>query len=514
MPAAAQSFDLVVIAEPRLRYADGRCLAALLATAAAHGYRTGLLPVLGALPSPGPPVHPQVAAVLASGDVALLDGDRPHDAGLALVYDLLSVRQPVERPWAVRPERLLLRIDQPWRALDGTPLLSLPQALKHAAGFCNVQPELACADPLLQERLCQEGFAGAVLWPSNQQLGRSRGGWPSRARWPSCWRRRGGVAGGRRPWRTRHPGRGCGPVGSTRRKLAAPTGRAGRPRGLSRQPRDLPAHGRPALAACASERARGGAGDRHADAGGTGAGAPARTRCGLCRGGGCAGRNGVDDAGPALDLADGSQGAARDAHEARRHSSARLKEQLGPPRPHPPRLTLRRELRTRRRALFLSPNGIGMGHLTRLLAVARRLGPELEPVFLSMSQAVGVVEGMGYRRRVLSLSPAFGRDRRRLERSTAGPARRGDRVLRRTLRRARRQRPLPGPGRMRGRPPEPQLRLDPPRPVAGGCGEGGPRAGPAFRPRDRARRARSRAGPRTHRRPCRGRAAHRPRRLP
>src|SRR5215211_6558233 len=129
MPAAAQSFDLVVIAEPRLRYADGRCLAALLATAAAHGYRTGLLPVLGALPSPGPPVHPQVAAVLARGDVALLDGDPPHDAGLALVHDLLSVRQPVERPWAVRPERLLLRIDQPWRTLDGGPLLSLPQAL-------------------------------------------------------------------------------------------------------------------------------------------------------------------------------------------------------------------------------------------------------------------------------------------------------------------------------------------------------------------------------------------------
>jgi UDP:flavonoid glycosyltransferase YjiC (YdhE family) len=49
-----------------------------------------------------------------------------------------------------------------------------------------------------------------------------------------------------------------------------------------------------------------------------------------------------------------------------------------------------------RRVLFLSSNGVGLGHLTRLLAVARRLPPDIEPVFATMSQALGVVERMGF----------------------------------------------------------------------------------------------------------------------
>ncbi|MCB1885860.1 MAG: glycosyltransferase [Geminicoccaceae bacterium] len=52
--------------------------------------------------------------------------------------------------------------------------------------------------------------------------------------------------------------------------------------------------------------------------------------------------------------------------------------------------------RARLRALFLSSNGVGMGHLTRLLAVARRLPPHVQPVFATMSQAIGVVDAMGY----------------------------------------------------------------------------------------------------------------------
>jgi UDP:flavonoid glycosyltransferase YjiC (YdhE family) len=73
----------------------------------------------------------------------------------------------------------------------------------------------------------------------------------------------------------------------------------------------------------------------------------------------------------------------------------RVRELIGPPsgRKH---LVLRRELRPTRRVLFFSSNGVGMGHLTRLLAIARRCSGEIEPVFLSMSQAAAVVEQFGY----------------------------------------------------------------------------------------------------------------------
>lgn len=52
---------------------------------------------------------------------------------------------------------------------------------------------------------------------------------------------------------------------------------------------------------------------------------------------------------------------------------------------------------TRQRPILcLSSNGVGVGHLTRLLAIARRIGPAAEIVFATQAQAVGVVESFGY----------------------------------------------------------------------------------------------------------------------
>lgn len=48
------------------------------------------------------------------------------------------------------------------------------------------------------------------------------------------------------------------------------------------------------------------------------------------------------------------------------------------------------------RVLFITSNGAGMGHLTRLLAMARRASPGIEPVFFSLSQAVPVVGPEGF----------------------------------------------------------------------------------------------------------------------
>jgi glycosyltransferase involved in cell wall biosynthesis len=46
--------------------------------------------------------------------------------------------------------------------------------------------------------------------------------------------------------------------------------------------------------------------------------------------------------------------------------------------------------------LLISSNGAGMGHLTRLMAYARRAEPDIAPHFLSLSQAVGVVAQYGF----------------------------------------------------------------------------------------------------------------------
>lgn len=52
--------------------------------------------------------------------------------------------------------------------------------------------------------------------------------------------------------------------------------------------------------------------------------------------------------------------------------------------------------RPARRVLFVTSNGVGLGHVTRLLAVARRLPTDCEPVFATMSQALPVIEDFGF----------------------------------------------------------------------------------------------------------------------
>jgi UDP-N-acetylglucosamine--N-acetylmuramyl-(pentapeptide) pyrophosphoryl-undecaprenol N-acetylglucosamine transferase len=46
--------------------------------------------------------------------------------------------------------------------------------------------------------------------------------------------------------------------------------------------------------------------------------------------------------------------------------------------------------------MFVSSNGTGLGHLTRSMAIARRLDPVVEPLFVTLSRAAPVVRDMGF----------------------------------------------------------------------------------------------------------------------
>ncbi|EWY35842.1 hypothetical protein N825_34075 [Skermanella stibiiresistens SB22] len=45
--------------------------------------------------------------------------------------------------------------------------------------------------------------------------------------------------------------------------------------------------------------------------------------------------------------------------------------------------------------LFFTSNGVGMGHLARAIAIARRLGPGFRPVIVTLSQAFGICRDFG-----------------------------------------------------------------------------------------------------------------------
>lgn len=76
---------------------------------------------------------------------------------------------------------------------------------------------------------------------------------------------------------------------------------------------------------------------------------------------------------------------------------ARLARTIGEPAGTPVTPSSRRRPADRTRVMFVSSNGAGMGHLTRLLALANRASDRVEPFFFSLSQAVPVVERFGHR---------------------------------------------------------------------------------------------------------------------
>jgi UDP:flavonoid glycosyltransferase YjiC (YdhE family) len=96
-------------------------------------------------------------------------------------------------------------------------------------------------------------------------------------------------------------------------------------------------------------------------------------------------------------LAQSARGQAfvRASHGHESHA-ARLAALIGPPSGSPVELPSRRRPAERTRVMFVSSNGAGMGHLTRLLAMANRASEHVEPLFFSLSQAVGVVEQYGH----------------------------------------------------------------------------------------------------------------------
>ena len=74
-----------------------------------------------------------------------------------------------------------------------------------------------------------------------------------------------------------------------------------------------------------------------------------------------------------------------------RYHIERVRALIGRPSSKP-----RTRFRRHRRVIFFSSNGIGLGHLTRQMAIARRCADWVEPIFVTMSQAVSIVSDYGW----------------------------------------------------------------------------------------------------------------------
>jgi hypothetical protein len=73
-----------------------------------------------------------------------------------------------------------------------------------------------------------------------------------------------------------------------------------------------------------------------------------------------------------------------------------------------------------RTALFFTSNGVGLGHVTRALAIAKRCPPELEPVFVTLSQGASLIEEAGFSVEYLPFHAYLGADTNRWNHYLAG----------------------------------------------------------------------------------------------
>jgi hypothetical protein len=62
------------------------------------------------------------------------------------------------------------------------------------------------------------------------------------------------------------------------------------------------------------------------------------------------------------------------------------------------------------RALFVASNGIGLGHVSRLLAIARRANERFEPVFVTLAQAIGCIQSFGFTAEYIASQAYVGAD--------------------------------------------------------------------------------------------------------
>ncbi len=402
-------FDLVVAADPRQRGADGRCLAALLAAAATAGYRVGLLPMHGGRASSAQSVTPALRPLLADGRLLWLDPAAPVEAGNALAYHVAPFLQGPARKGPVRAHRTVLRLDQPASAATGEPLFDLRALAARIETSFGQRPAIVAADPLIAASVRQapglEPMAGHWLPVTGLQraaevgLGTSRLGRHCLGGY--------GAAPGAAALLAAYPADDAHEVRLAEGAIAL--ARSGLPPNWRLAPDEL-------------DDPQGFLADLDAYVFATDPSWQPFVPAGLIEALAAAPllvlppslRPFFEDAAVYLEqgagvadrlaaLTPAAAQACRRAAQSLHHReigpealARRLRSMLGAPLAAPPRLALRREARAPRNVLFLTPNGVGMGHLTRMLAVARHSPASIRPIFLSMSQAVGVVERFGF----------------------------------------------------------------------------------------------------------------------
>jgi hypothetical protein len=420
-------FDIVLLGDFRFPGGTSSAIAEEIKAGAAAGYRIALIHLEAPILLQPFPINPRIRALIDAGLVTVGDPDQAIEARLAIVHNPHVLQGLPLRPLALRAEQRLLVVHHPPHTTDGEPYYDVPAVRLHAEETLGSEVAWAPVGPLVRAqfermpdspRLVPEDWHNVIdvaFWATARTgavgdrpvIGRhSR---PDRRKWPDTreqilqvypddLRLRVRILGGGsflldaigaypRNWEVLpfgavppedflktidffvyfHHSRWVEAFGCTIAEALASGAVAVLPRHFQELFEDGAVY---CEAREVAERVRALRNDQSAF---------------------------LEQSRRGRDLV-----AARFGHAAHLR---RLEALIGPPRPPQIAVPAGAPIKPHRagtggaapkRVLFLSSNGVGMGHLTRLLAIARRCPATLMPVFATMSQAVEPIEEAGY----------------------------------------------------------------------------------------------------------------------
>lgn len=426
-----RTFDITMVVDTRMRGADARTWHACLHSLAEHGYRVGIMPIFGPLTQPHGILEPSLQPFIdRHKKLTVIDPPDTVSCHLFFGYHIACFLHQINRPCHVQADHGILRVDQPLSTRDGRKLVDIAALMNNAQEFMGLMPILAPNDPVVRADLVDLGHGNNVTaddWPpvvkagffsqdESRSLNRADGApWTlgrHAADRPSCWPSRQDALS-----TILTPGEGwsfklmdCGPLPAIDQAHIEFRSSVDHQRSIGDQKPEAFLHGLDAYPTTIRDGLRPYIDTALAEA--LAAGLPIIAPRSFASLIGTAGLL-VDDtdwASSYRNLTKASLLAASEAARelAKQFASNTLQERLSPylkaPAAATNTLTLQRDFRCPARVLFITPNGIGMGHLTRALAIARRLEPWLEPVFLTMSQGAGIIDDFGF---VVEYTPYF-----------------------------------------------------------------------------------------------------------
>lgn len=420
--------DIIIIADLRFPGGTSTAIAAEIEAQARAGYRTGLLAVKAPVLRFPHPIHPRIRACIDAGWCELLDPETPVRAGLALLHHPLLLEHLPTRQLRVDADQTRLIVHQPIADADGTPFFDWRRIDLNAAALMGVQVPWCPVGPAVRQQLAAlpeppllanedwHNVLDAEAWAARRHgvagpvpvIGRhSR---PDPLKWPATRADTLLVYPEADDLRVRAMGVDpvmaglLAPIPTNWQVLPFATeGVREFLRSLDiyvyfHHPRWVEAFGRSVAEAMASGlptilppyfAALFGEGAQYAEA----------------RHAAAAARRLHDEPHLWRERSEAAVTTVRERFSFPRHV-ARVAALIGPPAaPRPPRRS-----RRPRTVLFMTTNGVGLGHVTRALAIARRCPRELEPVFVTLSQGVRLIEEAGYRTEYLPFHAYLGAD--------------------------------------------------------------------------------------------------------